>query len=377
MNIQLLATEEERKEATPGTRGIGGEAGDEESDDDESESEEESEEEDETPNSGNDGDDDTQKILKIGKTNPFIGILDVFGFECFESNSFEQFCINYANERLQQYFNEYIVSSEQREYLREGVEWTEIDIPDTRECITLCKLLYKELDSVCVMPGGKPETLVQQVTVRNKDGPFWLSLNQGVGSGGSKPRHRRQKAQLLGGKKKSRARFGNFDGFGVKHFAGQVIYDAKEFLKKNQDNTSHDAIVLFSKSTSEIMRQAVGDIARLEAEEANQKGRKKRSFQSVGTTFARQMELLMDDLGATDPHFVRCVNPNSQKRKNHFLKAKVLSQLRCGGLIQGLKVMKLGYPTRIPYAKVYDMYQDSNLREQLDTFDARDFVRLF
>ena len=164
----------------------------------------------------------------------FIGILDVFGFECFENNSFEQFAINYANEVLQQHFNESVIASEQQEYLREGLPWTELTIPDNGEMVDLIsakgKGIFTLLDSACSMPKGSPGIFHDSVMKTHK------------------------KHKLLKNSKRK-----DSPGFVVTHYAAIVDYQVDQFLGKNTDTVHNDTILLLTKSKFTVIKDMMKD----------------------------------------------------------------------------------------------------------------------
>jgi len=280
--------------------------------------------------SADDEDNEDQDISNL----LWIGILDVFGFEHFVHNSFEQFCINFANERLQQYFNYHVIKSEQEEYTREGIFWTPIEIPDNNDTIDLVDLrphgIISLLDSTCQMPKGSDDIFTANMFEQHRKHPcLRLVRNIKTGKGTQSIR---------------------INGFAIKHYAGEVTYDADSFVAKNTDNSEEGTVDLFCKSSKFKVVQE------LLLSELNTTGRSNKRFRSVGTVFSNQLTLLVKQLQSTTPYFVRCINPNDKKKPNHFVDEYVAKQLRCGGLIEALRILKLGYPTRAPYDKIYDRY---------------------
>eukprot|EP01083_Nonionella_stella_P120083 359520_1 len=283
-------------------------------------------------------------------SRPFIGILDVFGFECFESNSFEQFCINYANERLQSFFNLFVIKSEQNEYIKEGIHWKEIETPDNAECLNLIKETVGGLDTTCRMPGGTPEVFVTNLMDKwEKKNPYLSQVS------------------LSKLPKAIRLQKERWFGFSIKHFAGTVVYDARLFLSKNEDATHSDTLTTFVKSETHMVAEIFKSDPTFHTH-----GQRKR-FRSLGSTFLRQMGDLMEHLEQTQPHFVRCVSPNAVKQAKNFDDEYVRHQLRVGGLIEALNVVKLGYPTRVYYDLIYKMYCDCPSVSFLKGLSARDF----
>eukprot|EP01084_Bolivina_argentea_P239483 402525_1 len=277
--------------------------------------------------------DDIKSIL-------FIGILDVFGFENFWINSMEQFCINFTNEKLQQFFNYHIIRSEQEEYIKESVFWKPLTVPDNLEYITFVenkeKGFYTLLDSACKAPKPTAEAFMQNLFKKQGESPCIKRITK-PGSGNARGGPKKK------GKKKNKAG-AKWDGFEIKHFADKVAYDVSKFLIKNMEQVHPDTAKMMKKSKMVLVKEIGG---------TGPKGRKKKSVTAV---FWGGIKVLMKNLHATEPYFVRCVNPNMQKSSTIWTEAVVEHQLRCGGLVEALKVLKLGYPTRVPYRTLYDRY---------------------
>eukprot|EP00456_Euglypha_rotunda_P059034 TRINITY_DN491_c0_g1_i6.p1 TRINITY_DN491_c0_g1~~TRINITY_DN491_c0_g1_i6.p1 ORF type:complete len:1622 (+),score=360.31 TRINITY_DN491_c0_g1_i6:67-4932(+) len=269
----------------------------------------------------------------------WIGILDVFGFEIFEHNSFEQFCINFCNERLQQYFNEHVLKAEQDLYKKEALLWDPIDLPDNQDCIDLVTNkpygILPILDSTCVQPQGTHEVFTANLFKAHKYHPRLREMKQ-------------QKA------KESDKQFTAMNGFVIRHYAGAVVYDCAEFLVKNADASEFDSIELFVDSKSPIAAEILRIRADGKLEDAKRSS--KRAFLSTGTVFAEQLDSLMKTLKQTAPYFVRCVKPNPKKAPKDFEGEYVRPQLRCGGLIEALRIIKLGFPTRCAYKRVHELF---------------------
>ena len=283
------------------------------------------------------GDEKTRTDLK------FIGILDVFGFENFWDNSLEQFCINYTNEKLQQYFNYHIIMSEQEEYLKESVMWTPLSIPDNKEYLDLVEDkttgFFALLDSQCKGPAKDDTTAFMQQLFKKHGNNKTIkkATKQGAGS------WRGTKKKKVKGKNKSRGE--RFQGFIINHYADDVSYNALEFLKKNAESVHADTFKMIKKSSRPILQQI-----------KQAKSKKKKTVTSV---FHKGIKTLFKNLEKTEPYFVRCVNPNKNKSSQEWTESIVEHQLRCGGLLEALKVLKLGYPTRVPYKTLYEKYHGS------------------
>jgi myosin-5 len=285
-----------------------------------------------------DPEDDSDDVL-------WIGILDVFGFECFAFNSFEQFCINFANERLQQYFNVHVVKSEQDEYTIEAIFWTPVNVPDNQDVIDLIDSkpvgLLRLLDGACNMP-------------KADDNTFTSNLFDQWGAKGSTPMPGRLAKQRLPNNKgiKKKVEKGEkprlFNGFSIKHFAGVITYDAEKFLEKNADAVHKDTYALLGHSDdNEVLQECM---------DSSSTDNQRKGKVSVGSHFSRQLETLMKNLQATDPFFIRCVNPNNQKKPGAFNPTYVLQQLRNGGLVEALRILKCGYPSRCTYEQLHSRY---------------------
>merc|ERR1712130_360362 len=271
----------------------------------------------------------------------YIGILDVFGFENFYINSLEQFCINYTNEKLQQFFNYHIIKSEQEEYIRESVFWTPLTVPDNEDYITFVEDkeygFFKILDSACNAPKPTCEAFMQDLFKRHGKNPCIKRVTK-PGSGNARGGPAKKK------KSKKGKSSNKFDGFEIKHFADMVSYQIDKFLVKNMEAVHPDTAKMLKKSKTVLVKEIGGQ---------GQKGKKKKSVTAV---FAGGIRTLMKNLKSTEPYFVRCVNPNMVKSSTVWTESVVEHQLRCGGLVEALKVLKLGYPTRVPYSTLYDEY---------------------
>merc|ERR1719397_743982 len=271
-----------------------------------------------------------------GENLTFIGILDVFGFENFKKNSLEQLCINFTNEKLQQFFNEAIIKSEQEEYINESVFWTPLDVPDNEACIRLledkAKGLFRLMDDQI---RNKPST----------DALFdFLFKNWGKNKALS-----RAKAP----KRKKGSKNTKFYGIKLNHFAEPVVYLLDRFLDKKADAIHPDTQKMFKKSKNELVKEIGG---KSWSTGGGAKKKKKAKFTSVVSVFHKGISTLMRNLKMTEPYFVRCVNPNKKKSSKEWNPKLVEKQLRCGGLLEALQVLTLGYPTRVPYDTLYQKF---------------------
>ncbi len=274
-----------------------------------------------------------------GKTAHHIGLLDVYGFEFFEVNSFEQLCINFANEKLQQFFLSTVFQGEEIQYKEEGVPWTPIAYHDNKDVIELCENptcgVYPTLDSQCRAPNTSGKTFCGQLHDLQSKSKVFGAPKMGKGETRRKDIH-----------------------FVVKHFAGDVVYEATEFLEKNNDSLNPDVEAALIGSSIGL----VVDICTPEAAAApTGKGganRGKSSFSSVGAKFVKSLRSLMEELGSSEAHFIRCIksNPELLPRKLHGV--SVIDQLRMSGTLDAVKLIQGGYPTRIPYDSIHGRYKD-------------------
>ncbi|XP_030631373.1 unconventional myosin-X [Chanos chanos] len=247
-----------------------------------------------------------------------IGILDIFGFENFEVNRFEQFNINYANEKLQEYFNKHIFSLEQLEYHREGLVWDDVNWMDNGECLDL---IEKRLGLLALMneeshfPKATDATLLEKLHSQHSKNPFYV-----------KPRV----AVHL---------------FGVRHYAGEVVYDVRGILEKNRDTFRDDILNLLRDSRLDF----VYDLFERVSSRNNQDTLKCSSQHrkpTVSSQFKNSLHSLMATLSSSNPFFVRCIKPNSSKMPDQFEPSLVLNQLRYSGMLETVKIRRSGFPVR-------------------------------
>ncbi|KAG8386266.1 hypothetical protein BUALT_Bualt03G0131200 [Buddleja alternifolia] len=270
--------------------------------------------------------------LAMGKqhTGRSISILDIYGFESFKKNSFEQFCINYANERLQQHFNRHLFKLEQEEYELDGIDWTKIDFEDNQDCLDLFEKKPLGLISLLDEESNFPKATDLTFATKLKQ---HLSANHCF-----KGEH--------GG------------AFSVRHYAGEVVYDTGEFLEKNRDPLHSETIQLLSSSTSRLP-QMFATVLKQSKKPANsliQLGMSACQKQSVATKFKGQLFKLMQQLESTRPHFIRCIKPNSKQTPGAFEKDLVLEQLRSCGVLEVVRISRSGYPTRMTHQEFTRRY---------------------
>uniref|UniRef100_A0A4W6CJR4 Myosin, heavy chain 7B, cardiac muscle, beta b n=1 Tax=Lates calcarifer TaxID=8187 RepID=A0A4W6CJR4_LATCA len=275
----------------------------------------------------------------------FIGVLDIAGFEIFEFNNFEQLCINFTNEKLQQYFNHHMFILEQEEYKTEGIEWTFIDFGlDLQACIDL---IEKPMGILSIM---EEECMFPKAT----DHSFKTKLYDN--HLGKSPNFQRPRPD------KKRKYETHFE---VVHYAGVVPYNITGWLDKNRDPLNETVVVLFQKSSNKLMaglfeNYISSEMASDPKAETKHRKRKAASFQTVSQLHKENLNKLMANLRSTQPHFVRCIIPNESKNPGVMDPFLVLHQLRCNGVLEGIRICRKGFPNRILYAEFKQRYRILN-----------------
>ncbi|CAO2614688.1 Myh14 [Lemmus lemmus] len=274
----------------------------------------------------------------------FLGILDIAGFEIFQLNSFEQLCINYTNEKLQQLFNHTMFVLEQEEYQREGIPWTFLDFGlDLQPCIDLIERpanppgLLALLDEECWFPKATDKSFVEKVAQEQGSHPKF-----------QRPRHLRDQAD-----------------FSVLHYAGKVDYKANEWLMKNMDPLNDSVAALLHQSTDRLTAEIWKDVDGIVGLEQVSSlgdgppgGRPRRGmFRTVGQLYKESLSRLMATLSNTNPSFVRCIVPNHEKRAGKLEPRLVLDQLRCNGVLEGIRICRQGFPNRILFQEFRQRYE--------------------
>merc|ERR1719461_161490 len=297
-------------------------------------------------------------VYRINKSIPFqssayyIGVLDIAGFEYFAVNSFEQFCINYCNEKLQQFFNQRILKDEQELYVKEGLGVKNVSFVDNQDCIDLIESkqngIFSLLDEESKLPKPNYQHFTEQIFHYNGT-HFRLDL----------PR----KSKL-----KEHREIRDDDGFLIRHFAGAVCYQTRHFIEKNNDalHASLEAIV------QECKNPFISEIF-MTGEESSQK-QGKLNFISVGSKFKKQLGELMLKLRSTGTNFIRCIKPNVRMIAHLFESPSVMSQLQCAGMTSVLELMQQGFPSRAPFSELYSMYKQF-LPPDLARLDPRLFCK--
>ncbi|OMP84060.1 Myosin type-2 heavy chain 1 [Diplodia seriata] len=264
----------------------------------------------------------------------FIGVLDIAGFEIFEENSFEQLCINYTNEKLQQFFNHHMFVLEQEEYAREQIEWKFIDFGrDLQPTIDLIEVsnpigIFSCLDEDSVMPKATDRTFTEKLH------QLWDRKT---------PKYRRSMLR---------------QGFMLTHYAAEVEYSTEGWLEKNKDPLNDNVTRLLASSTEKHIAKLFADCADTEEEAGATRNRVKRGlFRTVAQRHKENLSKLMGQLHSTHPHFVRCILPNHKKRPKQFSAPLVLDQLRCNGVLEGIRIARTGFPNRLPFAEFRQRYE--------------------
>jgi len=277
--------------------------------------------------------------LSIGgaQRHSFIGVLDIFGFEHFEVNSFEQLCINYCNEKLQFHFNEHIFRMEQNLYKEEGIIIPGTAFVDNQPTLDLLEIkstgVFSMIDEEINVPRGSDEGLLQKILTKHAKHPNCV-----------RPKPRECKDALK--------------NFGIAHYAGIVFYNVTNFLEKNKDQLHNDITAVLSKSTMPLVR----DFFPQEVDDgANKGGGKKSAKKTLGSQFKSQLNDLVATLNSTFPHFVRCMKSNDNKKGGQFTSSRMQDQLRYAGLVEVCRIRKLGFPVRRPFDEFFKRYRCVNL----------------
>nr|KJB26582.1 hypothetical protein B456_004G248700 [Gossypium raimondii] len=248
-------------------------------------------------------------------SNFLIGVLDIYGFESFKANSFEQFCINFTNEKLQQHFNQHVFKMEQEEYTKEKINWSYIEFVDNQDVLDLIEKkpggIVALLDEACMFPKSTHETFANKLYQTFKNHKRFI-----------KPKLSRT-------------------DFTIAHYAGDVLYQSDQFLDKNKDYVVPEHQDLLGVSKCPFVAGLFPPLP----EETS----KSSKFSSIGSRFKLQLQQLMETLNSTEPHYIRCVKPNNQLKPAIFENQNIMQQLRCGGVLEAIRISMAGYPTRKPF----------------------------
>ncbi|XP_043358594.1 unconventional myosin-Vb-like isoform X6 [Dermochelys coriacea] len=296
-----------------------------------------------------------------------IGILDIYGFETFTVNSFEQFCINYANEKLQQHFNLHVFKLEQEEYMKEEIPWTFIDFYDNQPCIDLIEAKMGILDLLneeCKMPKGSDASWAQKLYDRHLH---------------HSPHFQKPKMTT--------------DAFIVHHFAGKVEYQCSGFLEKNQDTVHAELIGLLRASKKSALlaelfpeegdssvalpsRRSHGSRVTVRPGRRSLPATDKEHRKPISTQFKASLHKLMETLSSTAPHYVRCITPNDRKQPFEFDAKRAVEQLRACGVLETIQISASGYPSRWTYVEFSRRYRALMRPEELMGEDERQTCQL-
>lgn len=299
------------------------------------------------------------------KQHSFIGVLDIYGFETFEINSFEQFCINYANEKLQQQFNSHVFKLEQEEYMKEQIPWTLIDFYDNQPCIDLIEAklgILDLLDEECKVPKGTDQNWAQKLYERHSNSQHF-----------QKPRM-------------------SNTAFIVNHFADKVEYLSDGFLEKNRDTVYEEQINILKASKFPLVADLFHDDKDSAPATNTAKNRSsskinvrssrplikvpnKEHKKSVGYQFRTSLNLLMETLNATTPHYVRCIKPNDEKLPFHFDPKRAVQQLRACGVLETIRISAAGYPSRWTYHDFFNRYRVLMKKRELTNTDKKNICK--
>ncbi|RIB05104.1 putative myosin MYO2 protein [Gigaspora rosea] len=266
----------------------------------------------------------------------FIGVLDIYGFEHFKKNSFEQFCINYANEKLQQQFNQHVFKLEQEEYVREQINWTFINFSDNQPCIELIEGkigILSLLDEESRLPAGTDASWCQKL-YKNFDTPQYKQYFQ-------KPR------------------FSNA-GFIISHYAHDVTYESENFLEKNRDTVPDEHLTLLRSTDFEFLEDVLNKGASTGSPTSGKSDGKRSSIISkkptLGSIFKSSLISLMETINSTDVSYIRCIKPNEAKVAWKFEPQMILSQLRACGVLETIRISCAGYPSRWTFDEFVQRY---------------------
>ncbi|OWZ18874.1 Myosin [Phytophthora megakarya] len=282
---------------------------------------------------------------------PFIGVLDIFGFESFEENDFEQLLINYANEALQATFNQQVFIAEQELFAAEGIEVGKIIWPDNRECIDLISQkpngILPLLDQEAKMPKPSDEKWNATLHKTHSSHPHFL------------PPHEKDKKYE----------------FIVKHFATRVPYTIGNFIDKNNDTIPKDLEDFVTSSKSSLIKELFSSKLELDTMGASNMSQMRK--QTVSAKFCDQMQELTDTLNATRCNFIRCIKPNPTMSPGVFDHGYVVDQLRCSGMLATCELLKVGLPTRVSYEEICRIYKPvlpPSVTPMFDAYNDRTFT---
>lgn len=254
-----------------------------------------------------------------------IGVLDIFGFENFDQNSFEQFCINFANENLQQFFVQHIFKLEQEEYNHEAINWQHIEFVDNQDALDLIAIkqlnIMALIDEEAKFPKGTDQTMLAKLHKTHGSHRNYLKPKSDINT-----------------------------SFGLNHFAGVVFYDTRGFLEKNRDTFSGDLLHLISASNNKFFRMVFSDDIEMGAET-------RKRTPTLSTQFKKSLDSLMKTLSSCQPFFIRCIKPNELKKAMVFDRGLCCRQLRYSGMMETIRIRRAGYPIRHGFREFVERYR--------------------
>uniref|UniRef100_A0A1L8E5D6 Putative myosin class v heavy chain n=1 Tax=Nyssomyia neivai TaxID=330878 RepID=A0A1L8E5D6_9DIPT len=253
-----------------------------------------------------------------------IGVLDIFGFENFEINSFEQLCINYANENLQQFFVKHIFKIEQEDYTKEGINWQHINFVDNQDVLDMIGMkpinMMSLIDEESKFPKGTDMTMLAKLQTTHDSKTIYL-----------------------------KSKYEQSTAFGIQHFAGSVFYNVNGFLEKNRDSFSADLRELIDKSTNQFLHGLFN--------QGNEQNEVTKRNVTLSSQFRISLDALMRTLIVCQPSFVRCIKPNELKKANLFDRDLCVKQLRYSGMMETARIRRAGYPIRHTYQEFVNRYR--------------------
>merc|ERR1711953_1388709 len=267
----------------------------------------------------------------------YIGCLDIAGFEIFDYNGFEQICINFCNEKLQQFFNQHMFVLEQEEYVKEGIEWANVDFGmDLQKCITMFEKpmgLLAILEEESLFPKATDETFTRKLHEN------LLGKCENFAKASPKPDPNAH--------------------FAVVHYAATVSYNLTGWLEKNKDPLNDTVVELMKNGTNALLVECFHDHPGQPAESKKEDSggkKKKGGGKTVSSFYKSQLDDLMKTLYATDPSFIRCVVPNTHKQPGMVESGLVMHQYQCNGVLAGIAICRKGFPNKITYPEFKSRY---------------------
>ena len=272
-----------------------------------------------------------EEMNKVKSSNVHkIGILDIFGFENFEHNSFEQLCINYANERLQQYFNNHIFKLEQQTYKKEGIDWTQVEFVDNKNIIDL-------IDNGKISIFGLLDS--EPLTPNPTDIKFKNNVYQLLKSNDALGEEEAHEPKIT-----------------INHYAGIIAYDVNGFIEKNLDQITNDITEALSQSNNKLIKKLFETNLRENSKQSSSKGPNKLQSDTLSKQFKNQLDELLKMLSESNPRYVKCIKPNSLKAPKILDSIDVMDQLLCAGVLEAIKIRKKGYNIRRTKEEFYKIY---------------------